>query len=167
MKNIPKIDTKPFELYLDLDGVFADFDGGFFKLSNGRWPHQVEKKVLWSIINSVDEFFYELDLMKDAEHLWEYCKQYNPKFLTGLPAKKNGREQKQKWVAEKFGSEWETIVLPKKEKQLHSGPNKVLIDDTMVNIEQWVSKGGHGIFHAGDVWETIAKLEELRNGYAT
>ena len=164
VRKIPIVDTFPFELYLDLDGVFADFDRGFFDIS-GRWPHQVEKNTLWKIINSCDDFFFRLKLCENAEHLWVYCKQYNPKFLTGLPAKKNGREQKQNWVAKQFGDEWETIVIPKKEKQHHSGPNKALVDDTVVNLDQWVQKGGHGIHHTGDVWKTIDRLEELRKAY--
>ena len=164
---VPKIDHNPFEgFFLDLDGVFADFDGRFFKLT-GKWPHQVEKNHLWKIINSDSNFFGSLDLMEDAHHLWEYTQQFNPTFLTGLPAKRGGKEQKERWVAEKFGEHWPVIVLPKKEKQNHSGPNKILIDDTMVNINQWVDKGGHGIHFKGDVAETIAVIEELRKGYVT
>lgn len=164
-KKIPVVDFNPFEgFFLDLDGVFADFDGMFFQLT-GKWPHQVEKKHLWKVVNSKDDFFYSLSLMSDAHHLWEYTQQFNPTFLTGLPSKQGGREQKQRWVAEKFGQEWPVIVLPKREKQNHSGPNRVLIDDTMVNIEQWTLKGGHGIHHAGDVWETIEKIEALRKAY--
>lgn len=162
-KKVPTITTRPFQLYLDLDGVFADFDGGFFKLT-GKLPHQVEKNFLWKVINREERFFGELALMRDAEHLWAYTKQYQPTFLTGLPAKKSGREQKQEWVAKQFGDEWETIVLPKREKQLHSGPNKVLVDDTHLNIEQWIAKGGLGVFHT-DVWDTIIQLEELRLSY--
>ena len=164
-KAVPVIDFNPFEgFFLDLDGVYADFDGRFHSIT-GRWPHQVEKNHLWKVVNSRDDFFYSLDLMDGAEYLWEYTKQFNPTFLTGLPAKKGGKQQKEQWVAEKFGPEWPVIVLPKKEKQAHSGPNTVLIDDTIVNIHQWVEKGGHGVHHKGDVWETIEYIETLRKAY--
>lgn len=164
-KTVPVVDFNPFDgFFLDLDGVFADFDGRFFSMT-GKWPYQVEKKQMWKIVNSRDDYFYSLDLMHEAEILWGYTKQYNPTFLTGLPAKQNGRQQKERWVAEKFGPEWPVIVLPKKDKQLHSGPNRVLIDDTIVNIHQWVEKGGHGVHHKGDVWETIEYIEALRNSY--
>lgn len=160
---VPQITTRPFEVFLDLDGVFADFDGRFFEMT-GKWPYEVEKKTLWKVVNSVDDYFYGLKLMQDAEYLWDYCKQYNPQFLTGLPTKQNGREQKMNWVREKFGSEWQCHVVPKRDKQLYSGPNKVLLDDTIVNIEQWSAKGGHGILHT-DVWDSIRKMEELRLAY--
>lgn len=163
-KKIPLFtEPAPFALFLDLDGVFAGFDEKFFAMT-GKWPHQVEKKQLWKVVNSVDDYFYSLPLMADADHLWAYCKQYTPQFLTGLPMKQNGREQKVNWVIDKFGSEWTTHVVPKRDKQLFSGPNKVLIDDTIVNIEQWTAKGGMGVLHR-DVWETITHLEELRLSY--
>lgn len=167
MKNfqVPQIDRNPFEgFYLDLDGVFADFDGRFFKLT-GKWPHQVEKNHLWKVINRDENYFGSLELMENAHHLWDYTRQFNPIFLTGLPTKTGGKQQKERWVAEKFGEEWKVIVLPKKEKQFHSGPNKILIDDTMVNIQQWIDKGGHGIHFKGDVRETIAEIETLRKAY--
>ena len=159
---VPKIDTRPFLLFLDLDGVFSDFNRRVHHLS-GKQPHELGNK-LWKIIMADKQFFASLELMKDAEYLWEYAKQYDPIFLTGAPPGERSREQKRVWVAEKFGEQYTTIVLPKKEKQLHSGPHKVLVDDTQVNIDQWVNKGGHGVFHA-DVWETIDRLEEIRSFY--
>lgn len=155
------LETTPFNLYLDLDGVFADFDKKFFQLS-GSWPHEVTKKDLWKIVNSVDDYFYSLELIPGSDLLWNYCKQFHPKFLTGLPSQQSGKDQKIRWVAEKFGVDWETIVVPKRDKQLYSSPDSVLIDDTMVNIEQWTLKGGIGIYHFGNINETIEALEKLR-----
>lgn len=164
MKKIPKIDFNPFTgFYLDLDGVFADFDRRVFDIS-GRHPYQFDRG-MWKVIMADKEFFSKLEFMKDAEILWEYTKQYNPIFLTGAPPGERFQNQKRDWVAKKFGEQWTTIVLPKKDKQLHSGPNKLLIDDTNVNIEQWSSKGGHGVLHKGDVWDTINYVEDLRLGY--
>ena len=165
MKKVPKIDFNPFEdFFLDLDGVFADLEKRVHDLS-GLHPYQMEKKHFWKVVMGDKKFFASLELMPDAEHLWEYSKQFNPKFLTGAPPGELFRQQKRDWVAKKFGPEHETIVLPKKDKQLHSGPNKVLIDDTPINAAQWAEKGGHGILHKGDVWETIEAIEELRKGY--
>lgn len=171
-KQIPIIDTRPFELFLDLDGVFADFEGGVVKMFN-KPMHEIPRNKMWSYINAHKEgFFYTLELMKDAIHLWDYCKQYDPTVLSGLPSMRTGREQKTLWVHERLTHptawvEEKIIVLPKKDKQLYSGPNKVLIDDTPINIDQWNSKGGIGVLHDGDVFKTIAVLEELRAAYAT
>jgi hypothetical protein len=35
-----------FQIYLDIDGLAADFDGGFKNMC-GKYPRQVETKFLW------------------------------------------------------------------------------------------------------------------------
>jgi 5'(3')-deoxyribonucleotidase len=163
-KIIPKIDFNPFAgFFLDLDGVFADLHRRIHHLT-GLQPHQMERKHFWKVVMSDKKFFASLEMMPDAEHLWTYTKQYGPKFLTGAPPGEQFRQQKRDWTAKMFGPEHETIVLPAKDKQLHSGPGIVLIDDTPRNIAQWTEKGGHGFLHT-DVWETIEAVEELRKGY--
>ena len=47
------------------------------------------------------------------------------------------------------------------EKQDYSGPGKVLIDDSPMNIEQWQARGGIGILHKGDATETLAVLNSI------
>ena len=166
MRRVPSIDTKPFELFLDLDGVFADFERRVQHLS-GHKSHELKGlgKGLWKIVMADKQFFASLEFMPDAEYLWAYAKQYNPTFLTGAPPGERFQEQKREWVAKKFGPQYLTIVLPKKDKQLYSGPNKMLIDDTPINVSQWSEKGGLGVLYKGDVWDTISHIEGLRCGY--
>lgn len=167
-KTVPIIDSRPFDLFLDLDGVFAHFDKGVSKMFGGKHISEVPKKDMWRYINGHREgFFLTLEMMEDAEHLWNYTKQYDPTILSGLPSMSTGRSQKTAWVHTNLVNEngWQAdkiIILPKKEKQLHSGPRKVLLDDTQINIDQWVDQGGIGILHDGDVWKTVNALEELR-----
>ena len=151
-----------FQIHLDLDGVFADFNG-MFKQLTGQHPTDflAENKSsrFWAIINAKQDFFHSLDMIDGSLVLWEACKEFTPVFLTGAPSSERARTDKVLWVQEKFGHEWQTIVLPKKEKQLYSGPRKILIDDTKINIDQWVEKGGIGVFHQGDFDETIQGLK--------
>jgi len=164
MKKYPTFSTpSPFELFLDLDGVLADFNGRI-KLLTGKQPNELPKNRLWSSVARDGDFYYKLKLMPDADILWGYCKQYIPTFLTGLPMMKGSADQKTRWCAEKFGPEWKVICLMARDKKLHSGPNKVLVDDNMKNCNEWMEKGGVAILHT-DVHETISKLEELRIAY--
>lgn len=154
----------PIELFLDLDGVFAHFDLGHYELT-GKWPHEVSGSQMWKAIYKAKNFFLTLKFMPDAEILWEYMKQYDPRFLTGAPSSNASREHKKLWVAEKFGPQYETIVLPSKDKQLYAGDHKVLVDDRKDNIQRWVDAGGIGVLHDGDVWKTIHAMEEIRLKY--
>jgi hypothetical protein len=165
MKNIPVINVKPnLELFLDLDGVMASFDARVIKLS-GKHPKEfLRSKDLWNVVMGDKDFFLSLELMPDADDLWRYCKQYHPTFLTGAPPGDHTKAQKRLWVEQKFGPEYITIVLPKREKQLYAGPLKVLVDDTKINIDQWIAAGGIGILHK-DVWDTISQLEDIRRWY--
>lgn len=164
MRTIPIIDSAPFELFLDLDGVFADFDKRVMHLSGGKHPREI-KQGMWKMIMADRDFFISLEMMPGARDLWEYAKQYKPRFLTGAPPGLRSQSQKREWVVKHFGPEHETIVLPKKEKPNYSGHYKVLVDDLPANIEAWVAKGGAGVLHT-DPWSTIDQLEELRKQYS-
>lgn len=148
-----------FKLFLDLDGVFADFDSGVKKLT-GCHPHEISKRKLWGAVNSNKDFFISLEKTDTADELWEFCKDLEPTFLTGAPMGDDFKSQKVDWVNKTFGSQYKTIVLPKRDKRLYSGPRNILIDDSIENIEQW-SEYGYGILYTGNVKETINKVNQF------
>lgn len=148
------------QVFLDLDGVFADFDARVKRLC-GKHPGQLERSVLWKVVNSDKRFFAELELIEGCMELWEATRDLEPVFLTGAPSNKVFQEQKREWVARIFGPEFTVHVVPKKLKQDFSGPHKVLIDDTPENIEQWIARGGHGILHSGSHASTVQALKQL------
>lgn len=156
--------TPKLQVYLDLDGVFADF-GKRVKHLTGKYPHQLDKNRLWRMINSDERFFAELELIEGCIALWEATKDLEPIFLTGAPSSPVFEQQKREWVARVFGPEFTVHVVPRRLKQEYSGPGKVLIDDMEENIEQWNARGGHGILHSGDHESTVAALKELMEIY--
>lgn len=157
--------TKILELHLDLDGLFADFEGGV-KAITGKTPSQLgDKRRMWAAVHSKKTFFLDLEVLEGSMELWAAIKSVLPdekiKFLTGAPSSAAFREQKKLWVAKVFGTQYEVNVVPRRDKQLYSGPYKVLIDDTKGNIHDWVVKGGHGIYHKGvDFATTIAEFHQ-------
>ena len=150
----------PIQVFLDLDGVFADFDARVIRLT-GRHPGELGRNDLWKAVNRDKRFFAELELIEGCMLLWEATRDMEPIFLTGAPSSQVFQEQKREWVARVFGPEFAVHVVPKKLKQEFSGPGRVLIDDTPANIEQWEARGGHGILHTGDHASTVKALQEL------
>ena len=148
------------QVFLDLDGVFADFDARVHRLC-GKFPHQLDRTRLWKIVSADKRFFAELELIEGCLELWEATRDLEPVFLTGAPRSRQFQEQKRDWVARIFGPEYLVHVVPKRLKQEFAGPGKVLIDDTPENIEQWIARGGHGILHTGDHASTVRALREL------
>jgi hypothetical protein len=152
------------QVFLDLDGVFADFDARVKHLT-GKHPSRLDRARLWKAVNADKRFFAELELIEGCMALWEMTRDLEPIFLTGAPSSRIFQEQKREWVARIFGPEFMVHVVPKKLKQEFSGPHKVLIDDTPENIEQWIARGGHGILHNGDHASTMKALKELLDLY--
>jgi len=162
---VSKAHKPRLQVFLDLDGVFADFDARVKRLT-GKHPNQLDRNRLWKMVNSDKRFFAELELIEGCMILWEATRDLEPIFLTGAPSNKVFQEQKREWVARIFGPEFVVHVVPRKLKADYSGPHKVLIDDTPDNIEAWIARGGYGILHEGDHASTVRALQELLALYA-
>jgi hypothetical protein len=148
-------------IYHDLDGVHADFEKGVKDITGG-FPHQIEKKHMWKAINRKGDFFETLKPLADSRTLFEYTSTLgvDQKVLTGMPTIKDGAGQKERWAQKHLLEDIHVIVLPSKQKYLHAGPGKILIDDRPDMIGAWCDAGGIGILHTS-AESTIAQLKAL------
>lgn len=152
------------QVYLDLDGVFADFEGRVRRLS-GKHPNQLPPARMWKLINSDPRFFADLELIEGCMLLWEATRDLEPIFLTGAPSSRVFQEQKREWVARVFGPEHTVHVVPRRRKRDFAGPHRILIDDTAENIAAWVEAGGQGILHRHSHASTVEALNRLLEMY--
>lgn len=156
-------------IFLDMDGVVADFDTFVSDLlgrpigwhnSNGDLSNEE-----WAKISAVDRLYYHLPLMPDATKLVAYVKslstRFNVQFLTAVPRRTTvptARDDKQAWVDKYFPGMRMDIGPYSHDKQKWCMPGDILIDDRPSNIEEWRRAGGFAILHRGDVDETIKIL---------
>ncbi|HYE48868.1 MAG TPA: hypothetical protein VEB20_04710 [Azospirillaceae bacterium] len=147
------------QLFLDLDGVLADFDRGV-EILTGRRPDQQSTRTMWGALSRAPDFFGTLELMRDAKELWDYCRPHRPRILTGLPLGRWAEAQKRRWVANMLGADVEVITCMSRDKHLWSGPGHVLVDDRAKLKEAWEAKGGTFILHT-DAASSIARLKEM------
>lgn len=151
------------EIFLDLDGVMFDFDGGVKRIT-GKFPHELDKREMWKRINSTRDFFFNLDLLPRAMEMYRYIKtlemthDVKTRILTGLPSMTGSADQKRRAVAQCIDQDLEVIVLPSKDKVLHAKPNAILIDDRDEMTSPWSRAGGFAILHRS-VDETIEILK--------
>lgn len=139
------------ELFLDLDGVLADFDKHYYNLF-GYKPikntKNKQEKVNWKLIEKADRFFYNLPLMEDALELWDYCKKYNPIIITGLPTSvESAAKDKIEYVKDNLNYD-KIICCKAKNKCLYGNSGDILIDDTKKYMLDWINMGGIWITHA-------------------
>lgn len=158
------IDMNEIVIYSDMDGVITDFDSRFMEYSRGitpkRYEHDLGINKFWNLINKAGvEFWSGMSWMKDGKEYWKYIKKYNPIILSAPSQHNSSYKGKELWV--KANLPTTKLVLKSAEnKQELAGPNKILIDDRISNIEQWINKGGIGIFHTS-AFSTIEKLKKL------
>ena len=118
-------------LFLDADGVLADFDRGARRLLGMRPKEFIAKHgrgEFWKRLAKAPNFYGSLPEMPDARVLFEAVKHLEPTILTGLPLGKWAAPQKVDWAAEHFpGVPIITCMARDKHKHMHSGD--VLVDD--------------------------------------
>jgi hypothetical protein len=139
------------QLFVDLDGVLADFDLHFYE-TFGVWPKQdtYEPPGMWDSIRANQRFYRDLPMTLFGEYLWAACKEVHPDpiVLTGIPYSiPNVEQQKREWVAEHLGLEVKVITCRSVDKALHGKPGDVLVDDRLKYSKYWINMGGLFIHH--------------------
>jgi 5'(3')-deoxyribonucleotidase len=147
------------QLYLDCDGVLADFDAGVRRLL-GMGPQEFMDKrgvgTFWKKLALAPGFYATLPLMADARELFDAVRHLDPVILTGLPRGNWAAPQKVRWAAEHFpGTRILTVMAV--DKRNHCTEGDVLVDDTPRHRHLWEGAGGVFILHR-NARESLAEL---------
>ena len=161
-------------IYLDMDGVLADFFGGIQKFYGvEHWKMLKEDQIL-GVKGS--NFFYTLDAFNDAPKLVSEVKHiaWQNEMGWGInssPLKgdmMNSAYWKRRWL-EDHGWVPDTdklIFTGRKENHAvnkFDGSPNILIDDKPTNLTRWIAKGGIGIRYQAnedDLEYLIPKIQE-------
>ncbi len=174
MKNKPT-------LYLDMDGVLADFNTAAQTLikatnadaekaaENGRWP---EKD--WELISSQSNFYRILPKMPLADELVELAVRfrenldYDVKILTAIPKDNDMPDafhDKVDWINEHYGQYGFRVHFGpySKDKASHcTGADDILVDDRTSNCNEWRSAGGTAVqVKTGEYRQALIELEKI------
>jgi 5' nucleotidase, deoxy (Pyrimidine), cytosolic type C protein (NT5C) len=149
-------------IYLDCDGVLADFDTAAARLlgmSVGEHERRFGHGEFWKILSAQPDFFNSLELLPDAMQLFDAVKPLSPTILTGVPPGTWAAPQKRRWAARYFpGVPIITTLAALKHE--HGHPGDVLIDDWASRRRAWKAAGGVFIHHRSAA-QSIAALREL------
>jgi hypothetical protein len=139
------------QIYLDCDGVLADFDAGAARIL-GLAPEAFEKRhgaaEFWKRLARTPDFFDTLEPMADAFELYEAVRHRAPIILTGLPHGKWAEPQKRRWAQRHFPGVPLIATLAALKRE-HCHPGDVLVDDRPQHQRLWEDAGGFFILHTG------------------
>ena len=157
-------------IYFDMDGVLADFEAGFFRVSGqdlSLLPDNVfADKETKDKVFAHPTFFLDLPLLPGAIEMVEYAMGFNAdvKVLTatGYSNEEAVAAQKEEWIARHFPSIDEVHTVPKSDmKAKFAWPSDILIDDRLEkSIVPYRAKGGIGIHHTSPA-DTKRQLDKV------
>ena len=165
-------------VYLDMDGVLADFFGGVEKMYGvEHWKQltndktkDLKKEVIDRITGT--DFFATLPKFSTADELIDLVKKFtggnfsiNTSPLRG--DHENSGKYKKVWITNNIEQPDEIIVTGRKEtyaKDKASGTPNILIDDRPINIQKWQSAGGYGILYQANK-DPLSKVQQALEKY--
>ena len=118
-------------LFLDLDGVLANFDAGareLFDMAPDEFEERHGKREFWRRIAGAANFYGTLPEMPDARRLFDAVEHLRPTILTGLPFGNWAAPQKVAWTAEHYPGV-PIITCMARDKHQHMSDGDVLVDD--------------------------------------
>jgi 5'(3')-deoxyribonucleotidase len=159
------------KIYIDLDGVLADFTRGIKELCGIEPINQAHKKegdddIMWAAVKKVDHFYDKLELMPGAAEMFTILSsKYDVEILSGIPKARRGihtaGEDKISWVHRLLSKDIKVNIVYRNEKKNYvTGPDCILIDDLPKNIREWNEAGGTGILFTS-VENTLAEIERI------
>jgi 5'(3')-deoxyribonucleotidase len=152
------------KVYVDMDGVLADFFGEWQKLIGSDWRKVKDIEPALQKIRDKDNFWLDLPLLPQAKNLLGVIKKVKGSYTilsSPLPNDPNSEPHKREWIKKNldfFPPENVIITHDKPKYAVNSdGTPNILIDDFGKNIASWEAAGGEGFKHKDHKFERTAK----------
>ena len=148
------------EIFLDLDGVLADFDRHLTKAyqkANGRPDFDKLDYAWWT----------SMPPTAGAKEFYAFCtSQAETRFLTSPVMSPDCFAGKAQFVTDFTGDKFAlTKLIIATDKELIAAPNRILIDDSQSKVDRWLKAGGSAVLHDGDFANTKLLLRNILNRF--
>ena len=135
------------QLFVDMDGVLADFDRHYEAVFGYR-SCKIADNVDWKRVTETEDFYLHIPPMVDLDVLWKRIERYAPIVLTGVPASvPEAPDNKRNWVRRNIGDHVEVRRCRSREKCLHAAPGDILLVVWEKYRHKWIEVGGVWITH--------------------
>ena len=155
------------EIFIDMDGVLADFFTEWGKLMGKKnWrdigPENIS--VALDKIKQTENFWLDLPLTSNAKNLINLVKQLKGEYnilSSPLPGDPKSEPHKREWIKKNLSFFPPKKVLIRHDKESFAtqpdGTPNILIDDYGVNVRKWEASGGVGFKHKDHKFERTVK----------
>jgi len=176
IKEAPAFSKGRPEVFLDMDGVVADFFSEYAKMANVENYRMIPGELAAPILDKMQgtDFFYRLPKFPTADALVNILtKTFGHYNICSSPLRgdhENSDKMKRAWIKENLKTQPKRIVItPNKAQdapavQADGTPN-ILIDDRNTNITQWEQAGGLGIKYQADEDGLDTVIEGLKRAF--
>ena len=164
-----EIARKP-TLYLDMDGVLADFFGAWAQTHGVPHYKQIPKSEIAASLDRIgeqaEEFFATLPMLPGAEQLLRAAHASGGYTILSSPLERNeepSRAGKRRWIDTHLGAYPPDAIIFERNKAKYAnrnGTRNILIDDYGVNVRAWQDAGGLAFKHRYK--DTVATIEWLK-----
>ena len=152
------------KVYVDMDGVLADFFGEWQKLIGKDWRNVKDIEPALQKIRDTDNFWLDLPLLPQAKNLLGIIKKVKGSYTilsSPLPNDPNSEPHKREWIKKNLDFfPPENVIITKDKAKFATNPDgtpNILIDDFGQNIASWEAAGGEGFKHKDHKFERTAK----------
>lgn len=149
------------KIYIDLDGVLADFDKQWEDLTDQYGIKAPAKPPFFqTVLKANPQFWYDMPKMAQCDNLVQWASRWGFNILSKpVPSDPNCVPGKIHWVKTNLRHQPAQILL-KLDKSPWAvdadGPN-ILIDDRTSNTVPWAAKGGHAMLYSPERHEEIIR----------
>ncbi len=161
-------------LFLDMDGVLADFDKHHENVFGWRpdrsRPAEVYPDVDWNEIGKRKDYYLNIPPMEDAFQLRDFafaaCHSGlvgDVAILTGIPRHESVPEaamNKLSWIRKYISPSVEVLTCPSRDKSFFCDPGDILVDDWVRYRHLWEAKEGIFILHTS-AEDSIERLRSI------
>ena len=152
------------KVFVDMDGVLADFFGEWQKLIGKDWRKVKDIEPALQKIRDKDDFWLNLPLLPQAKNLLGVIKKVKGSYSilsSPLPNDPNSEPHKREWIKKNLDFfPPENVIITHDKAKFATNPDgtpNILIDDFGKNIASWEAAGGEGFKHKDHKFERTAK----------
>ena len=155
-------------VYLDMDGVLADFFKGLEQFYNVKHWKQIQDKEKSIQALAGTDFFNTLDVFETSQELVNFAKATGDWGICSSPLRgdrDNSAYWKRVWLTEKqFLPEVNKLIFTGQKENFAvdkiDGTPNILVDDKPSNIKRWNEAGGIGIRYQANEDDLVEYLFE-------